>query len=277
MHVITSINNRYVKLIRSLQERTWRRKRGFYLIEGPRLIGEARQTDIPLEVVLYTPAFGRERQGGRLVKLLRAGGNRCFQVTEKIMQTIGATVTPPGIVAAVPLPIYSLAELLQSNTPDPLLLIADGLQDPGNLGTIWRTALGAGVSGLILTPGSVDPFNPKAIRAAAGATFKLPVVTGIKSDNLIKKLKAAGFRLVVADVRAKAVLWQTDFSGRLALAVGSENQGPSGELLAAADIKVSIPLMGPVESLNAAVAAAVLLYETVRQRQQGCRGIRNGG
>lgn len=265
--IITSTNNRYVKLTRSLQEKSWRRKRGLYLIEGLKLVAEAWQTGIPLEVVLYTPGFCREPRGSRLVGALQAAGNRCLAVSEKVMQAISATVTPSGIVGAAPLPACSLAELLRS--PAPLLMVTDGLQDPGNLGTIWRTALGAGATGLILTRGSVDPFSPKVVRAAMGATFRLPVVTGVEPGDLVRELAAAGINLVVADVGAATVLWQADLCGPLALVVGSENHGPGTELLAAATAKVGIPLVGPVESLNAAAAAAILLYEAVRQRQGG--------
>ncbi|MBC7325928.1 MAG: RNA methyltransferase, partial [Moorella sp. (in: Bacteria)] len=159
------------------------------------------------------------------------------------------------------------ADLLAA--PSPLLMIAAGIQDPGNLGTIWRTALGVGATGLVLTRGSVDPYNPKVVRAAMGATFRLPVVGGVEPAALAQELRAAGIKLVVADVAAPLVFWQADLSGSLALTVGSENHGPGGELLAAATARVGIPLAGPMESLNAAVAAALLLYEALRQRQAG--------
>lgn len=267
MDIITSTNNRYVKLARSLQEKSWRQKRGLYLIEGLHLVEEAWQTGVPLEFVLYTPAFEENPQGGVLVAALQAAGLRVLPVPDSIMQVISATVTPPGVVAVAPLPDCSLAELLHN--PAPLLVIAAGLQDPGNLGTIWRTALGAGATGLILTHGSVDPFSPKVVRAAMGASFRLPVVTGVEPAVLATGLAAAGVKLVVADVGATTVLWQADLAGPLALVVGNENHGPGAELLAAATTKVGIPMVGPVESLNAAVAAAILLYEALRQRQGG--------
>ncbi len=266
MDMITSTSNRYVKLVRSLQEKSWRQKRGLYLIEGLHLVEEAWQRGTPLEVVLYTPAFSQDSRGSALLAALQAAGRRCLAVTDNIMGTISATVTPPGIVAAAPLPACSMAELLQ--VPAPLLVVAAGLQDPGNLGTIWRTALGAGATGLILTPGSVDPFSPKVVRAAMGASFGLPVVTGVEPAVLATELAAAGVKLVVADVGAPITFWQADLRGPLALAVGSENHGPGRELLDAAAARVGIPLVGQVESLNAAVAAALLLYEALRQRRE---------
>lgn len=265
MDLITSVTNRYVKLARSLKERSWREKKGLYLIEGIHLLEEARQAGIPLEVVLYSPQIFATSRGEQLVAGLQQAGYRCLAVTEELMVTMSSTVTPPGIVAVAPTRVFSLADLLA--VPSPLLMIAAGIQDPGNLGTIWRTALGAGATGLVLTRGSVDPFNPKVIRAAMGATFKLPVVSGVEPAALVRELEACGIKLVVADVGASLVFWQADLSGSLALAVGSENQGPGGELLAAATARVGIPLVGPVESLNAAVAAALLLYEALRQRQ----------
>ncbi|MDN5362074.1 MAG: methyltransferase, TrmH family, partial [Moorella sp. (in: firmicutes)] len=130
-----------------------------------------------------------------------------------------------------------------------------------------RTALGAGATGLILTRGSVDPYNPKVVRAAMGATFRLPLAAGAEPSRLAREIRAAGLKLVVADVGAPLTLWQADLRPPLALVVGSENHGPGPEFLAAATARVGIPLVGPVDSLNAAVAAALLLYEALRQRQ----------
>ncbi|MDK2816464.1 MAG: methyltransferase, TrmH family [Moorella sp. (in: firmicutes)] len=269
MELITSAANRYVKLARSLKERSWREKRGLYLIEGIHLLEEARQARIPLEVVLYSPQILAAPRGEQLVAGLQEAGYRCLAVTEELMQAISTTVTPPGVVAIAPFQASSLTRLL--SRPSPLLMVAAGLQDPGNLGTIWRTALGAGATGLILTRGSVDPFNPKVVRAAMGATFKLPVVSGVEPATLVRELEACGIKLVVADVGAPLVFWQADLRPPLALAVGSENHGPGRELLAAATARVGIPMVRPVESLNAAVAAALLLYEALRQRQDFCR------
>jgi len=264
--IITSAGNRYVKLARSLKEKSWRQKRALYLIEGMHLLQEAWQTGAQLEVILYTPEFWQVARGRQLLVDLQATGNRCLAVSEKIMQEVSAMVTPPGVVAVAPAKGCSLAELLRA--PAPLLVVAAGIQDPGNLGTIWRTALGAGATGLVLTRGSVDPFSPKVVRAAMGASFRLPVVTGVEPAVLVRELAADGINMVVADVGASTVLWQADLSGSLALVVGSENRGPGPELLAAASARVGIPLVGPAESLNAAVAAAILLYEAVRQRQE---------
>ncbi|QGP90863.1 23S rRNA (uridine(2479)-2'-O)-methyltransferase [Neomoorella glycerini] len=273
MELITSAANRYVKLARSLKERSWREKKGLYLIEGIHLLEEARQAGIPLEAVLYSPRIFVTPRGERLVAGLQGAGYRCLAVAEDLMTAISTTVTPPGIVAVAPIREQPLAALLAAAppSPPPLLIIAAAIQDPGNLGTIWRTALGAGATGLILTRGSVDPFNPKVVRAAMGATFKLPVVSGVEPAVLARELRAAGLKLVVADVGAPLVFWQADLRGPLALAVGSENQGPGPELRAAATARVGIPLVGAVESLNAAVAAALLLYEALRQRQNFCR------
>ncbi len=265
MDFITSPANRYVKLARSLQDRSWRERKGLYLIEGIHLLEEARQARVPLEVVLYSPQVFSTIRGERLVAGLREAGYRCLAVTGELMAAMSSTVTPPGIVGIAPIPIADLAGILAA--PLPLLMIAAGIQDPGNLGTIWRTALGAGATGLVLTRGSVDPFSPKVVRAAMGASFRLPVAGGVEPYALARELRAAGIRLVVADVGAPLVFWQADLRGPLALAVGSENHGPGPELVAAASARVGIPLAGPVDSLNAAVAAALLLYEALRQRR----------
>lgn len=269
MGLITSAANRYVKLARSLRERSGREKKGFYLIEGVHLLEEARQARVPLEAVLYSPALYATPRGEQLVAGLEEAGYRCLAVAEDLLAAVSTTVTPPGIMAIAPIQEQSLAALLAgapSSSP-PLLMVAAAIQDPGNLGTIWRTALGAGATGLVLTRGSVDPYNPKVVRAAMGATFRLQVVDGGEPAALAGELQAAGVKLVVADVGAPLTFWQADLRGPLALVVGSENHGPGPELLAAATARVGIPLVGAVESLNAAVAAALLLYEALRQRQ----------
>lgn len=270
MELITSAANRYVKLARSLQDRSWRAKKGLYLIEGVHLLEEALQAAASLEVVLHSPRIFNNPRGEKLVAGLQRAGYQCLAVTEELMAGISSTMTPPGIVAIAPRRERSLPDLLAVARPQPtspLLMIAAGIQDPGNLGTIWRTALGAGATGLILTRGSVDPYNPKVVRAAMGATFRLPVAGGIEPALLARELRGAGLPLVVADVGAPLTLWQSDLRPPLALVVGSENHGPGPELLAAATARVGIPLVGPVDSLNAAVAAALLLYEALRQRQ----------
>ncbi|AKX94559.1 TrmH family RNA methyltransferase [Neomoorella thermoacetica] len=270
MALITSPNNRYVKLARSLQDRSWREKKGLYLIEGIHLLEEALQAGTSLEVVLHSPRIFTTSRGEKLVAGLQRAGYQCLAVTEELMAGISTTMTPPGIVAVAPMQAKNLAELLAVTSPlhsPPLFIIAAGIQDPGNLGTIWRTALGAGATGLILTRGCVDPYNPKVVRSAMGATFRLPVAGGVEPALLARKLQDAGLKLVVADVGAPLTLWQVDLRPPLALIVGSENHGPGPELLAAATERVGIPLVGPVDSLNAAVAAALLLYEALRQRQ----------
>lgn len=269
MTFITSPTNRYVKLARSLQDRSWREKKGLYLIEGIHLLEEALQAGVPLEVVLYSPQVFATPRGEQLVAGLQGAGYRCLAVAEDLMTAISTTVTPPGIVAVAPIWEQHLAALLAAAppSPPPLLMIAAAIQDPGNLGTIWRTALGAGATGLILTRGCVDPYNPKVVRSAMGATFRLPVTGGVEPALLARELREAGLKLVVADVGAPLTFWQADLRPPLALVVGSENHGPGPELLAAATDRVGIPLVGPVDSLNAAVAAALLLYEALRQRR----------
>ncbi|MDN5326403.1 MAG: methyltransferase, TrmH family [Moorella sp. (in: firmicutes)] len=270
MVLISSIANRYVKLARSLQKRSWREKKGFYLVEGVHLLEEALQAGAPLEVVLYSPRIFTTPRGEKLVAGLQRAGYRCLAVAEETMAGISTATTPPGIVAVAPIQAKNLAELLAVTVPlhfPSLFVIAAGIQDPGNLGTIWRTALGAGATGLILTHGCVDPYNPKVVRSAMGATFRLPVAGGVEPALLARELRDAGLELVVADVGAPLTFWQVDLRRPLALVVGSENHGPGPELLAAATARVGIPLVGPVDSLNVAVAAAILLYEALRQRQ----------
>ncbi|MBE3581453.1 MAG: RNA methyltransferase [Thermoanaerobacteraceae bacterium] len=261
--IITSRANRYVKLARSLYRRAQREKTGLYLLEGKHLLVEALAARAEVEVVFYEPNFLRSPEHAGLISQLRQAGYLCLEVEPAVMESVAATVTPPGVLAIARQKRASLSLLLEN--PEVFLLVADGVQDPGNLGTMLRTAVAAGCTGAVLTGGTVDPYNEKVVRAAMGAIFHLPVVTGIEAAHLALRLKGK-VKVIVAHVGAVRPYYDCDYGGRVALVLGNENRGPSPEILRQAEDQVSIPLWGPVESLNVAVAAAILLYEAARRR-----------
>ena len=261
--MISSLDNPQVKLARLLKRRSWREKKNLFLIEGYRLVREALEAGYPLQAVFYTPEFGDTAPGRDLIARLELQGYRCLAVAPSLMKTMATTVTPQGILAIAPRSVYPLEEIFRDKPP--LVVIADGLQDPGNLGTLWRTALGAGAGGFLITPGTVEPFNPKVVRASMGAPFRLPVAEA-EPEILREKLRAWGYKLIVGDVRAEEILWDADLSFPLALAVGGEARGVSAPLLAGASAVLRIPFFG-MESLNAAIAGAIFLYEILRQNR----------
>lgn len=261
--MITSGDNKYVKLARSLHRRSQRERTGLYVLEGKHLISEALTAGAEVEVVLYDQNFLKVPEHAGLLTELRGAGYRCLEVKPSVMKTMAATTTPPGILAIARQRKASLAELLEGQ--EVFLLVADAIQDPGNLGTMLRTAVAAGCTGAVLTSGTVDLYNEKVVRAAMGALFYLPIVTGVPVQDLVSLLKGK-VKMVVAHVGGSLPYYEGDYRGRLAMVMGNENRGPSPKLLEDSFARVKIPLWGPVESLNVAVAAAILLYEAARQR-----------
>jgi TrmH family RNA methyltransferase len=254
--MITSAQNPKLKLARSLMGRPKERHAArAFVAEGVRLVEEALAAGWPVQFVLYAP--GLSERGRELVKKLEAKGLDVEQVSDTLLDSISETETPQGLLAVLdysPLPI-----------PQPIdfALIPDSIRDPGNLGTLLRTAAAAGVQAVFLPPETTDAFAPKVVRAGMGAHFRMPIhsLTWEEIRETTKSLK-----VYLADM-AGSPCWQTDFRLPLALIVGGEAEGATEEARNLADGTVSIPMPGTAESLNAGVAGAILMFEVVRQRR----------
>ncbi len=256
--MITSEHNERIKRVRALQSRRQaRRKARRFVIEGLRLVREAASVGVPVEEVFYTPAFAATTEGKELLNKLSTLGAVLLAVDEPLMRLMSDTQTPQGILAVLP-------ELNLAPPPDPsYVLIVDGVADPGNLGTIMRAAAAAAVPLMIITGGTVDPTNPKAVRSAMGAHFRLPVWQ-MSWESLAERL--AGYAVFLASAGGGIPYFKVDWTQRSALIIGSEARGPSEHALRLAHAQVSIPMPGGMESLNAAMAASILIFEMVRQR-----------
>lgn len=272
---ITSKQNPLIKRFRRVRIGD---ERHLVFIEGIRLIEDALKAGVHFESVAYSLALEATERGAQLQDNLLHVPCRGAVVPQQILDYIADTESPQGIVAIVSHPHYELAEVFNDDTP--LLLIADELQDPGNLGNIIRTAEAAGASGLITLRHTVDPFNLKALRASMGSAFRLPVVTDVKREEAIEMCKARGVKIVASRLPAKdrgvledaAIVakesryTQADLTEAIAIVLGREASGVSADIAAAADLFVHIPMAEGIESLNVAAAATVLLYEAARQR-----------
>jgi len=254
---ITSLQNPKVKYVRSLQRRKIRHRERRFIVEGVRLVEEALRAGVLPALVFYTAELEPEPRGGALIRRLREEGCPCLRVTRTVMRTMADTVTPQGILAVVDMP-----ELPLPQAPH-LVLVVDGLRDPGNLGTLLRTADAAGVELVLCAPGTVDIYHPKVVRGGMGAHFRVPVQAASWAD--IQEW-AAGRPVWLADVRGKRPYYEVDWTEPGMLIVGGEAAGGSDKAQALATDTVSIPMPGGAESLNAAIAAAVILFEAVRQR-----------
>ena len=253
--MITSAQNAKLKLARSLLGRPKGRQAAkAFVVEGVRLLEEALAAGWPVQFIFYTSAVSE--RGQKLIKTAGAKGIETELVAEALLNSISETGTSQGLLAVLdytPLPIPRALNFV---------LITDSIRDPGNLGTLLRSAGAAGVQAVLLPPETTDAFAPKVLRAGMGAHFRLPIqtLTWEQIGELTNSLK-----VYLADMQGSPC-WQADFRQPLALIVGGEAEGATPEARALAGASVCIPMPGKAESLNAGVAGAVLMFEVVRQR-----------
>jgi len=256
--MITSLQNDKVKYARALQRRRRVRHRERRLVfEGLRLTEEALRARASLDFAFYTEAAGADSRGEKLLEALRETGVPCFQVSESVMIACSDTESPQGLLAVLPFP-----DLPHPERPT-LSLILDRVRDPGNLGTILRTALATGVEQVLLAPGTADFSNPKVVRAAMGAHLRLPV-SALGWRNISETI--AGCEVWLAAPDGDASYRAVDWTRPTALIIGSEAFGAGEQAHALAQGRVSIPMTPGVESLNTAVATAVILFKIMEQR-----------
>jgi TrmH family RNA methyltransferase len=261
--VISSRTNARVKQLRAAFAGQVRLSGGLVAVEGEHLVDEAVRSGIPLTTVFVSEGWQRRvPQGVEVVRL-----------KEDVFRSAVETQAPQGIAALLAPPVFGLSDVLGSRGSAALILVAAGLQDPGNLGTLVRSAEAFGATGVLTLPGTVSVWNQKALRASVGSVFRVPVV-GVGASEL-RELKAGGV-LLIAAVGAEGddvvVVQEIDFRGACAVMIGNEGAGLGEEWMEMNDALVTIPCPGPVESLNAAVAGSLLLYEASRQRSKaGCR------
>ena len=255
--MITSATNKQVKYVRSLYRRRVRNREKRFIAEGTRLVEEALKAPAAPASLFYTPDMAESPHGVRLLDAAGSKGVECCQVTPEIMALMTDTVTPQGMLAVVPFPHLSIPEHPR------LILILDGIRDPGNLGTILRTAAAAGVDEVVTLPGTVDVYAPKVVRAGMGAHFR--VLIGACGRGADMEAKLEGYQVLLATATEGVPHWETDWSIPTALIVGGETKGVGETASHWATSRVRIPMAKKVESLNVASATAVLLFEALRQ------------
>ena len=264
--LISSRANPRVKQLRAAFAGHARLAAGLVAIEGEHLLFEAMRSGLVFKTI-----FVSERRG---IPDWTPGNVELIELTDEVFASVVDTQSPQGIAALLVPPVWTIDDAVPVRTPAPLVLIAAGLQDPGNLGTLVRSAEAFGASAVLTTAGTVSEWNQKALRASAGSVFRVPVVQAAAGE--LAALKGRGVRILAAvapeaeaDPEGDAVsvaAHAADLTGGCALMIGNEGAGLSAELLAIADARINIPTPGRVESLNAAVAGSLLLYEASRQR-----------
>lgn len=259
--MISSINNSQIKNLIQLQKKAKARKeQGLFIAEGIKMFEEAKDNGLVKAYVsesFFNSPKVREKDYFADVE---------YEIVEDmIFRSISDTVTPQGIIAVVSLPRYDLEKII-SNI-DANLLILEDIRDPGNLGTIVRTAEGAGITGIIISRESVDIYNPKVIRSTMGSIYRMPFVYVEDILDTVEKIKKKGIIVYAAHLNGKNDYDKENYKCRCGMMIGNEANGLSDRIVSKADCLVKIPMAGKVESLNAGVAAAIMMYEMARQRK----------
>ena len=262
--IVQSRQNSRVKELRGSFSPGGRSETGRVGIEGEHLLAEAVRSGIEIATVFF-------RSGDEAI-LDRIDLNHAVEVIElpsEVFASVVTTESPQGVAALVAPKGFSLDDILRVN--EPLIVIAAGLQDPGNLGTLIRSAEAFGAAGVVTLPGTVSAWNAKAMRASSGSAFRLPIV-GASEHEVFRRLRSSGIRVLAAVGERGVAASEVDFTRSAALLIGNEGRGLSKALLNQAECRVTIPCPGPVESLNAAIAGSILLYEASRQRSTVMKG-----
>ncbi len=261
--VITSRQNNLVKLVRGLREKRNRERDRLFVLEGVKIIYEALAAGVCPQMIILS-----ERGEGHVLppELLTRGGDRCriIRVNDEVMDYMSETETPQGIMAIMPIPDISLDDLKVES--ESLIVVIDRVQDPGNVGTIIRTADAFGAQAVLLTPGCADLYNGKTLRSTMGSVFHLPVVRDIDPSVITDFIEKKRVFMAVTSLDDTALpLCEVALKRPLCLILGSEARGVSPEFTRVAGVKLKIPMTGLAESLNVAVAAGIVLYEASSQ------------
>ncbi|MCR4805074.1 MAG: RNA methyltransferase [Clostridia bacterium] len=262
---IVSPDNKAVKLAASLAEKKHRDALGMYLVEGPNLVREALQQGIPIRFIFTgAEALSRRAEIEEILQLAENSGSAVCVLSERVFGKVSDTQTAQGIAAVCLKKAWREEDLF---FPGSCVLVCDRIQDPGNLGTLLRTAESCGFSGALLLKGCADPYGPKAVRSSAGCVFRFPVLLCESAGEALDMLARQRKRVWTAHMEG-APCWEAPLGKDIALVVGNEGNGADDAFLKGAD-RVSIPMEGQAESLNAAVACGILMYESLRQRAAG--------
>lgn len=263
MKELVSISNPVVKAAADLKQKKHRQAQKSFLVEGLRSVDEAMKCGKVRQLFVMTGPGHKAVGSDELIKSATESGAELYAVSEQVMKKIADTESPQILTAVAAKPSHSL-ENLQNKSGT--ILVLDRISDPGNLGTIIRTADASGIDAVVLLEGCTDAFAPKAVRATMGSVLHVPIIEGIAEQDLIVWASSEGYELLATCLDGAESLYTTKLKNKIAIVIGSEAVGVSDELLKAAKKKVYIPMDGQAESLNAAVAAGVVMFECLRQR-----------
>lgn len=262
LNTITSRSNKLIKSIKFLYNKKDRWNERCFFIEGTRSVEQCMSSNRSIKYIVYSSELLSE-DGEKLLDEATSKNYELYKVSKELFKSISDTDNPQGILAVVEFEDYKLKDTLKDNN---FFVVLDRVQDPGNMGTIIRTADAFGANAVIVTSGCVDVYNPKTIRSTMGSILQIPIVHIGDIKEVIKDLKDLGVSVIATSLNTDKYLYDIDFKRDCAIIIGNEANGISEEILDFSDQLVKIPMLGRAESLNAGVASAVLMYEVSRQR-----------
>lgn len=273
MKFISSSNNPLIKEIKSLKLRKHREAKGLFFVEGVRIVEEALISGAEIEEIIISEKVEKDEKIAKLLSAANYRGYDIFVVRESLFNDISDTQTPQGILAVVKMNTYSLKDIIGENITGGSIkkstkcfVVLDTIQDPGNMGTIIRTADAAGFRGVIASKDCVDPYNPKVLRSTMGSIFHIPIHLSLNLTETLKEIKTNGIRIYATHLKGNKYYYEVDMTKDMAIIIGNEANGISMESESMADVLIRIPMPGRAESLNASVAAGLLMYEPLRQK-----------
>lgn len=260
---ITSSKNPLIKEIKSLYRKKDRMKNKSFIIEGIKIVEEVIDNNYSIKNIIYTDQLFKTKDGEDFYQKIKSLENIVY-VPDNIFKEISDTENPQGILGIAMYEYNSVEEISKIETP--FLLFLDGIQDPGNMGTIIRTADAFNVDGVIITEGCVDPYNPKVVRATMGSIFRVPLYYTSKAMEDLMELKKENIKIYSTSLDGSIPIYDADFKEGFILSIGNESKGVSEETFSLSDKLIKIPMPGMAESLNAGVAASIIMYEAMKQR-----------
>ena len=259
---ISSNQNPLIKDIKSLNRKRNRWKNRLFIVEGIKIIEEAIINGIGIKNILFSDSFFESEEGTIFYNSIKNREN-IIKIKDSLFNSISDTENPQGIMGICEFNIRDISDIGGFNNPS--ILFLDGVQDPGNMGTIIRTADAFNIDGIILGEGSVDPYNLKVVRATMGSIFRVPLYICNNSIESIMDLKDKGFKILATSLDGSAI-YDSDFKGKILCVIGNEANGVNPKILEISDKHIKIPMPGNAESLNAGVAASIIMYEAMRSR-----------
>lgn len=250
--IITSKDNEIIKNIKKLKEKKYRLDS--YIVEGIKMVKEAISENQEIELIAIREDFKIDFDTKKI---------KIVTISNKIFNDISDVKTPQGILAVI-----KKNQNNQIETNSDYILALDSLQDPGNMGTIIRTADSANINQIIINKTTVDPYSPKVIRSTMGAIYRTNIIEVEDLKATLKEMKSKGFQIITTDLKATQSIYDINYNNKTVVVIGNEANGVSQEILQTADKKVIIPMLGKTESLNASIAASIMIYEYVRQKIQ---------